>query len=97
MCSNAFPEIHSKIYQNNQNSILKFSFFFLIEECLIVNDPGKYHYVAQGMLTIDNVDDAEEMKITDDSFDVLGFTKVCLEFNNKNREINFILIIGRKI
>ncbi|CAF3855076.1 unnamed protein product [Rotaria sordida] len=45
------------------------------KECLIVNDPGKYHYVAQGMLTIDNVDDADEMKITDEAFDILGFTK----------------------
>lgn len=43
---------------------------------MISNDPGKYHYVAQGMLTIDNVDDAEEMKLTDEAFDVLGFTKV---------------------
>ncbi|UJR25222.1 hypothetical protein I4U23_006574 [Adineta vaga] len=45
------------------------------KECLIGNDPGKYHYVAQGMLTIDNVDDAEEMKLTDEAFDVLGFNK----------------------
>ncbi|CAF1595294.1 unnamed protein product, partial [Adineta steineri] len=45
------------------------------KECLIENDPGKYHYVAQGMLTIDNVDDAEEMRITDEAFDILGFTK----------------------
>ncbi|CAF3330941.1 unnamed protein product [Rotaria sp. Silwood1] len=45
------------------------------KECLIVNDPGKYHYVSQGVLTIDNVDDAEEMRITDDAFDILGFTK----------------------
>ncbi|CAF1675699.1 unnamed protein product, partial [Adineta ricciae] len=45
------------------------------KECLIGNDPGKYHYVAQGMLTIDNVDDAEEMKLTDEAFDVLGFTR----------------------
>jgi len=45
------------------------------KECLISNDPGKYHYVAQGMLTIDNVDDAEEMKITDEAFDILGFNK----------------------
>jgi len=45
------------------------------KECLIGNDPGKYHYVAQGMLTIDNVDDAEEMKLTDEAFDILGFTK----------------------
>ena len=48
------------------------------EECLISNDPGKYHYVAQGMLTIDNVDDAEEMRITDEAFDILGFNKVRL-------------------
>jgi len=48
---------------------------FYSEECLIGNDPGKYHYVAQGMLTIDNVDDAEEMKLTDEAFDILGFTK----------------------
>lgn len=46
------------------------------EECLIENDPSKYFYVAQGMLTIDNVDDAEEMRLTSDAFDVLGFTQV---------------------
>ncbi|CAF1172361.1 unnamed protein product [Adineta ricciae] len=45
------------------------------KECLIEGNPGKYHYVSQGMLTIDNVDDAEEMRITDEAFDVLGFTK----------------------
>ena len=48
-----------------------------LEECLIEQDPSKYFYVAQGMLTIDNVDDAEEMKATDDAMDVLGFNKVC--------------------
>lgn len=46
------------------------------EECLIENDPSKYFYVAQGMLTIDNVDDAEEMRLTSEAFDVLGFTQV---------------------
>jgi myosin heavy subunit len=29
------------------------------------------------MLTIDGVDDSEEMKATDDAMDILGFTKVC--------------------
>jgi myosin heavy subunit len=29
------------------------------------------------MVTIDGVDDAEEMRITDEAFDVLGFTAVC--------------------
>jgi myosin heavy chain 6/7 len=43
--------------------------------CLIENDPSKYHFVAQGMLTIDGVDDAEEMRITDEAFDTLGFTQ----------------------
>lgn len=50
--------------------------WFFSEECLIENDPSKYFYVAQGMLTIDNVDDAEEMRLTSEAFDILGFTKV---------------------
>ncbi|CAF3691463.1 unnamed protein product [Rotaria sordida] len=45
------------------------------EVCLIENDPSKYFYVAQGMLTIDGVDDAEEMRLTDEAFDILGFTQ----------------------
>ena len=44
--------------------------------CLIQKDPSKYQFVAQGMLTIDGVDDAEEMRITDEAFDILGFTQV---------------------
>jgi len=30
------------------------------------------------MLTIDGVDDVEEMKMTDEAFDILGFTVVCI-------------------
>ncbi|CAF4199714.1 unnamed protein product [Rotaria sp. Silwood2] len=45
------------------------------EMCLIGNDPSKYFYVAQGMLTIDGIDDAEEMRLTDEAFDILGFTR----------------------
>jgi len=30
------------------------------------------------MLTIDGVDDTEEMKLTDEAMDVLGFTQVCV-------------------
>ena len=41
---------------------------------LIEPDASKYFFVAQGMLTIDNVDDAEEMKMTDEAFDVLNFS-----------------------
>jgi hypothetical protein len=36
------------------------------------------------MLTIDNVDDGEEMRLTNESFDILGFTEV--EFNNKKKQ-----------
>ncbi|CAF1220495.1 unnamed protein product [Adineta steineri] len=45
------------------------------KECLIENDPSKYFYIAQGMLTIDNVDDVEEMRLTNEAFDILGFTQ----------------------
>jgi myosin heavy subunit len=32
------------------------------------------------MLTIDGVDDTEEMKLTDEAMDILGFTKVCIDY-----------------
>ncbi len=47
---------------------------------MIENDPSKYFYIAQGMLTIDNVDDAEEMRLTSEAFDILGFTQVVIHF-----------------
>jgi myosin heavy chain 6/7 len=49
------------------------------EECLIENDPSKYFYVAQGMLTIDGIDDTEEMRLTSEAFDILGFTQVYID------------------
>ncbi|CAF1082172.1 unnamed protein product [Didymodactylos carnosus] len=45
------------------------------QELLIGTDAGKYHYVAQGKLTIEGVDDAEEWKLTDEAFDILGFSQ----------------------
>jgi hypothetical protein len=39
-------------------------------------NPKLYYYVAQGMITIDNIDDSEEMKLTDEAFDILNFTQV---------------------
>jgi myosin heavy subunit len=68
-------------FDSNSNRIDIFA-----EECLIENDPSKYFYIAQGMLTIDNVDDAEEMRLTSEAFDVLGFTQV---------DINKMIIIRR--
>ncbi len=57
---------------------IKWDYFLFPEDCLIGGDPSKYFYVAQGMLTIDGIDDAEEMKATDDAMNILGFTAVCL-------------------
>jgi myosin heavy chain 6/7 len=45
---------------------------------LVEPDPKLYHFIAQGMITIDNVDDGEEMKLTDEAFDILNFTAVYL-------------------
>ena len=44
--------------------------------CLIEPDVSKYFYVNQGMLTIDGVDDCQEMKDTKKAFDILNFTQV---------------------
>ncbi|XP_052814276.1 myosin heavy chain, striated muscle-like [Mya arenaria] len=45
------------------------------ELCLLSPDPGLYSYVNQGVLTVDGIDDEEEMKATDEAFDVLGFSQ----------------------
>lgn len=76
MCSSAFPEIQRQ-YRFRQQWNKENTFFTFLEECLIGNDPSKFFYVAQGMLVIDGIDDAEEMRATDEAMDVLGFPKVC--------------------
>ena len=43
---------------------------------MIEPDAGKYFFVNQGKLTIDKVDDVQEMKDTKTAFDVLLFTQV---------------------
>ncbi|WAR11021.1 MYS-like protein [Mya arenaria] len=45
------------------------------ELCLLSPDAGLYSYVNQGVLTVDGIDDNEEMKATDEAFDVLGFSQ----------------------
>ncbi len=61
---------------------------------MIENDPSKYFYIAQGMLTIDNVDDAEEMRLTSEAFDVLGFTQV--DINSMILYLKNIILFYRK-
>ncbi|XP_038064642.1 myosin heavy chain, striated muscle-like isoform X2 [Patiria miniata] len=45
----------------------------LNEKLLLTGKPTDYRFSSQGKTEIDNVDDKEEMKITDDALNVLGF------------------------
>ncbi|XP_058451347.1 myosin heavy chain, muscle isoform X9 [Malaya genurostris] len=47
----------------------------LKEKCLLSNNIYDYMVIAQGKTTIPSVDDAEEMGLTDEAFNVLGFTQ----------------------
>ncbi|KAG8196053.1 hypothetical protein JTE90_007800 [Oedothorax gibbosus] len=47
----------------------------LKEKCLLSNNVRDYHFVSQGKTDIPGVDDGEDMLITDNGFDVLGFTE----------------------
>ncbi|KAG6797525.1 myosin heavy chain, muscle isoform X34 [Apis mellifera caucasica] len=47
----------------------------LKEMCCLTNDIHDYVFVSQGKTTIPNVDDGEECTLTDQAFDVLGFTQ----------------------
>ncbi|XP_061892707.1 myosin-16-like [Entelurus aequoreus] len=46
----------------------------LTEALLLSADPKQYAWVCQGVTVVDNMDDGEELQITDAAFDVLGFT-----------------------
>ncbi|KAG9349801.1 hypothetical protein JZ751_026154 [Albula glossodonta] len=46
----------------------------LLEALLLVPDPSQYVWVCQGVTIVDNMDDGEELLLTDVAFDVLGFT-----------------------
>ncbi|XP_058451349.1 myosin heavy chain, muscle isoform X11 [Malaya genurostris] len=47
----------------------------LKEMCFLSNDIYDYFNVSQGKVTIPNVDDGEECSLTDEAFNVLGFTQ----------------------
>jgi len=47
----------------------------LREMLLVGDDIYRFHFVSQGKTTIPSMDDGEEMGLTDDAFDVLGFTQ----------------------
>jgi len=47
----------------------------LKEKCLLTNDIRDYWYVSQGKLTVDSIDDKEDMQFANEAFDILGFTQ----------------------
>ncbi|XP_058815427.1 myosin heavy chain, muscle isoform X16 [Topomyia yanbarensis] len=47
----------------------------LKEMCSLSNNIYDYHIVSQGKITVASIDDAEEMQLTDEAFNVLGFTQ----------------------
>uniref|UniRef100_A0A8C0DEB4 Myosin-16 n=1 Tax=Balaenoptera musculus TaxID=9771 RepID=A0A8C0DEB4_BALMU len=46
----------------------------LVESLLLVPNPKQYCWVSQGVTMVDNMDDGEELQVTDVAFDVLGFS-----------------------
>ncbi|XP_054741839.1 myosin heavy chain, muscle isoform X1 [Anastrepha obliqua] len=42
--------------------------------CLLTNNVYDYHIVSQGKVTVASIDDNEEFQLTDQAFDILGFT-----------------------
>ncbi|XP_039950846.1 myosin heavy chain, muscle isoform X27 [Bactrocera tryoni] len=42
--------------------------------CLLTNNIYDYHIVSQGKVTVASIDDNEEFQLTDQAFDILGFT-----------------------
>ncbi|XP_032584529.1 myosin heavy chain, muscle isoform X8 [Drosophila mojavensis] len=43
--------------------------------CLLTDNIYDYHIVSQGKVTVPSIDDSEEFILTDQAFDILGFTK----------------------
>uniref|UniRef100_A0A8C4TQ33 Myosin, heavy chain 7B, cardiac muscle, beta a n=1 Tax=Erpetoichthys calabaricus TaxID=27687 RepID=A0A8C4TQ33_ERPCA len=41
---------------------------------LVSNNPFDYHFCSQGVTTVDNLDDGEELMATDHAMDILGFS-----------------------
>nr|ALR88564.1 myosin heavy chain striated muscle-like 115 [Saccoglossus kowalevskii] len=46
----------------------------LMDKMLVTGKVTDYHYASQGAVTVDSIDDADEMRITDNALTVLGFS-----------------------
>jgi len=47
----------------------------LKEKCVLSNNIHDYWYVSQGKITVETIDDKEDMQFADEAFDILGFTE----------------------
>jgi myosin heavy chain 6/7 len=47
----------------------------LKEKALLSNDIYDYWWVSQGKVTVDSINDKEDMQFADEAYDILGFTK----------------------
>ncbi|XP_035909592.1 myosin heavy chain, muscle isoform X15 [Anopheles stephensi] len=65
----------------------------LKDMCFLSNDIYDYNSVSQGKITIPNVDDGEECLLTDEAFNVLGFTQE--EKDNIYRITAAVMHMGR--
>merc|ERR1719331_3395365 len=45
------------------------------EKCLVTDDIYDYSYVSQGKVTVASIDDNEELQMTDEAFDIIGFSE----------------------
>uniref|UniRef100_A0A8C9FVF3 MYH6 protein n=1 Tax=Pavo cristatus TaxID=9049 RepID=A0A8C9FVF3_PAVCR len=45
----------------------------LLDMLLVSTNPYDYHFCSQGVVTVDNLDDGEELMATDQAMDILGF------------------------
>ncbi|CAM4680553.1 unnamed protein product [Leuciscus chuanchicus] len=46
----------------------------LLDMLLVSSNPFDYHFCSQGVVTVDNMDDGDELLATDHAMDTLGFT-----------------------
>ena len=47
----------------------------LKKECCLTNDIYDYWWVSQGKVSVESIDDKEDMMFADEAYDILGFTK----------------------
>merc|ERR1711997_649195 len=47
----------------------------LKEKCLVTDDIYDYSYVSQGKVTVASIDDNEKLQMTDEAYDIIGFSE----------------------